>query len=832
MNEIEILAPVGSIDALYAAIENGANAVYLGGKLFNARQYASNFDNQQIKEAVEYAHTRDARVYVTVNILLDDNELKEAIDYIICLYNMDVDAVIVQDIGLVRIVKEILPDFEIHASTQMTINNYFGVKFLEDLDFQRVVLARELSVNDIKCIYDNTKLELEGFIHGALCICYSGQCLMSSIIGGRSGNRGRCAQPCRMPYSIVDTSKDGAIGEGYSQKYLLSPMDLNTIDYLDKIADSGISSLKIEGRMKRPEYVAVIVSTYKKALDNVLLGKSKKAITDKDKKDILQIFNRGFTKGFIMEEYGRKYISYDKPNNRGMYLGSVVKLDGKYIHISLEEGISKGDGIEIRGGYNRSEGLALNKIFKNNTLVNRAEKGDVIVIPRIREVCLHDKVYKTSDVDLLKKAEKSYKDRENKVKFPIYMAIDVSIGRQIKLHLWDNKNYITVESESPAEKARKLPLTIEKIKEQMSKLGNTPYMLENIEINLEDGAMTPLSVLNDLRRKAVLQLTRKRQNFNNRVRVNRVDIDNKIRKTLEYSPEAYEASYDKGVNYANKVSISVNNNLQFKQLNLSKLDRIYLPLIDDLGNLIKEVKKYDKEVYISIDRIVSNEKFKEIKDTINKLDLNLLDGISVSNLGALKFIKDNYKVNIHGDIGLNIFNTSSVKLLSDYGLKSYTLSPELTMEQIEGICTNKVAESEALVYGYLPLMVMKHCPLSLVKKCDKDYNCEECSLAEGYGLKDRKDMVFSLIRKGQTTTLYNSQPLVAIEHLNELYSKGVDILKLDFTIESERILEIQEIHYNYAKGTVKKEEVKNFINKYKLLLKNGITKGHYFRGVL
>ncbi|MTI49507.1 MAG: U32 family peptidase [Firmicutes bacterium] len=828
MNNIEILAPVGSIEALHAAVENGANAVYLGGKLFNARQYASNFDNKQLEEGVRYAHSKNVRVYVTVNILLSDNELKKVIDYILFLYNIDVDALIVQDVGLVRIIKELLPDFEIHSSTQMTINNYMGVKFLEDIDFQRVVLARELSVEEIKDIDEKTDLELEGFVHGALCISYSGQCLMSSIIGGRSGNRGRCAQPCRMAYTAVKFHNGKPINEKFSEKYLLSPKDLNTIGYLEQIIDSGLTSLKIEGRMKRPEYVAVIVSSYKKALESIMVGKDNSGVTEKDKKDILQIFNRGFTKGFIMDEKGESYISYDKPNNRGIYIGDVIKSDKKYTYISLKDDVRQGDGIEIHTLNGKNEGLILNKIYKRTALVNQGLAGETIAINKINGISSKLKVYKTSDTELLERAQKTYNNRENKINIPIFMAIDVTIGKPIKLYIGDSKNHINIESEELVEKARKVSLSYEKINEQMSKLGNTPFILDKIDIKLDNDAMVSISVLNKLRRKAVELLIKKREKINNRRTIKISDLHDRVDKLFDYSSDVIK----NGSNRSKKISVSISRFEQFKNLDMGKLDRIYLPLMDNLNSIIKSVKEYDKEVYLDLDRIISNKDFETINNKISNIDIHLIDGFKVGNLGVLKYVRDNFNKKIHGDIGLNIFNTSTLKMFREYGMNSGTLSPELRMEQLKEICSYDIMESEALVYGYLPLMIMKHCPFSIAKKCDLKGDCEKCNFAQGFGLKDRKGIIFRAERTGETSIIYNSQPIMVVEHLKEIYENGASLLRLDFTFENEEIPEIQNIYYDFSKGHISIKEAKEFVNKYKSNLANGITKGHYFRGVL
>lgn len=820
IDKVEILAPVGSMDALYAAVENGADAVYLGGRMFNARQYASNFSDEELKSAVEYAHLRDVKVYVTLNILLDDNELKEVIDYLVFLYNIDVDALIVQDLGLVRIVRKLLPDFEIHASTQMSINNYLGVQFLEGLGFKRVVLARELSTEEISYIREKTSAELEAFIHGALCICYSGQCLMSSMIGGRSGNRGRCAQPCRMAYSIVNVETNKIISPKFEEKYILSPRDLNTIEHLEEIINSGIVSLKIEGRMKKPEYVAVIVDRYRKELDRVL-GKHSQKLAEKDYRDMAQMFNRGFTKGYLLGDYGKDFISFDKPNNRGILIGEVIKVDKNFIHIRLDDDLSKGDGIEIIGKSGEGHGQIIDKIIDGNDTVQKGIEGKVIKIKRISGVEVGAKVYKTFDLSLNTAAAETYTNKENFKKIPINMAVEVKIGQPVRLVIMQEQNYINVFSDEIVEKGIKISLDRDKIIKQMNKLGDTPYVAENIDVDLEEGAMLPISALNGLRRKGIEELNKKRSNFNNRVEV----ISEKLREGI-----AQVFNYSKNeTNRQRKTSVKIESNSQFKQLDLNKLDRIYLDYNLEIEDQIKEVRKYNKEIYISTEKIISNEKFDKMEKAFNKI-IDDIDGISTSNIGTLEFIRNRYKTNVHCDIGLNIFNSSTVKILSEYGVSSLTLSPELKLTQISEICKNNVMEYEVIGYGYLPLMITKHCPMSLVKGCKNDEDCSSCELASGYGLYDRKGMTFEMKRKGKSTIIYNSQPLIVVESIHKIFSAGMDMMRLDFTIEKDNVKLIQELYYNYINEKIDNYEMQQIVDELKS--KTGNTTGHFFRGVL
>lgn len=734
---VELLAPVGSMESLFAAVENGADAVYLGGKLFNARQFASNFDYEELKSAVEYSHLRNVKVYITVNILIDDREMKKTLDYIRYLYEIDVDGIIVQDLGLASLVREFFPDFHLHGSTQMTINNLPGAIFLQKLGFNRVVLARETPLDEIKNIYQNSDIELEGFIHGALCVSYSGQCLMSSIIGGRSGNRGTCAQPCRMAYTIIDYDDDTTLSNHWNKKYLLSPKDLNTIEYLDTIVNSGIASLKIEGRMKRPEYVATIVKNYRKALD---LGV--KAITEEDKNDILQIFNRDFTKGIMFKDFGRDFISYDRPDNRG--------------------------------------------------------------IP--------------SD-ELLNKAKESYQN--SKIKYPIQMEMNISIGKPAELIIkYKDKNFKTVSSEE-VEKGKRVELSKDRVLDQLSKLNDTVYYLESSKINLEEGSFLPISVINGLRRDSIEKLDNWRKNFHKRNPISQKEYDTKINKYFKFTKKEGENR--------NNIGISVLKKEQFQQLDLSKLDRLYIGFQEDLEEAITEAKEKGKEVFLLTDKILYKEDFNGLRARINPVK-DLIDGVSASNLGTIQWLKDNFNTRVHGNIGLNIFNSFTVKSLKDLGLKTITLSPELNMKQIEEICSKESIDYETIGYGYLPLMTTKHCPMSLVKNCKDDSNCNTCPYSKGYGLKDRKGMNFYMERKGEITTIYNSLPLMVLDSLNKIFDSGVNMVRLDFTFERRNIKDIQQMYYDYAKGNISEKEVMEYIKEYRN--KKDITKGHYFRGVI
>ena len=806
--KVELLAPVGSIESLYAAVQNGAEAVYLGGKLFSARQYASNFDLEELKVAVRYAHLRGVKVYVTVNTLLRNDEIEEIVYYIKSLYEIDIDALIIQDIGLASLIRSIFPEFEIHGSTQMTVNNLYGALFLENMGFKRVVLARELSIEEIKDIKNRSNIELEAFIHGALCVCYSGQCFMSSIIGGRSGNRGRCAQPCRMPYSIVNLEDEYYGFEDYDKKYILSPKDLNTIDHIDKVIESGIISLKIEGRMKKPEYVATIVNKYRKALD---IGNHN--ISNVDKKEIKEIFNRGFTKGYLFGDFGRNFISLDKPNHRGMYIGKVINVDRNCIYIKLKENLNSKDGIQLVTDNGEYIGFVIN---------NSVEEGNILELDKVKGVNINSPVYRTSNSLLLEKAKQSFQNTEN-IKFPIDMEVYISVGKVPVLIIKDGKHIIEIKGKNPVEMAKKVSLTEERVKKQLDKLSDEPYYINNLDIELGENSFLSLSELNSLRREGIGLLNEKRMKINKRKKVSDYLFKERIDKFLKLNKKEKEEKISK------KLNIKVKSISQFESLDLEKLDRVYLDFNEDILNSVKEANKKGKEVYISTGKILG---MKELKDLENKLELviDYIDGVSVSNLGTLQFIKDKFDLNIHGDIGLNIFNSFASKFLCEIGLNSISLSPELNLNQIEEVCRKGNISYETIGYGYLPIMVLKYCPMSLVKGCDNSLNCNKCSFRKGYGLKDRKNKIFPFLRENETTTLYNTVPIMVLEEIESIYNSGVDMIRLDFSFEEKGIDIIQKAFYDYKNGMVDREEIKEVVNSYKE--RTGITRGHYFRGVL
>ena len=496
----ELLAPAGGMEQLTAAVENGADAVYLGGPLFNARINAQNFTEEEISQAVAYAHLRNVKVYVTLNILLTDQELLPALQYAARLYNLGVDALIVQDLGLVDLLREHLPELPVHLSTQGSIYNLSGVRKAKDMGISRVVLARELSLPEIRRITEASICDIEVFVHGALCMCYSGQCQMSRMLGGgdRSGNRGLCAQPCRLPY-----------GDGQGKtSYALSPKDLCTIDHLGELIEAGVKSLKIEGRMKSAEYVAAVTGIYRKYLDLYFQG-GYSEVAQEDRKTLMQIFNRGgFTDGYLGGRPQGQFLSGRLPKHQGLYIGQVIKRITKspLIDVKLDQPLNMGDGIEIRS----------TRLTGNVVTYLEHLHGSIWRIGDIKgSVKEGDRIYKISDAALMKQLRQSFEygglgGSKHHRTVPVSMKLEVAAGERPRLTLKEGGHEVLVLADAPAEKAVRRPLTAEAAEKQLRKTGGTPFRVEKVELRLEDGCSLPVSALNHLRRSGLDALGEKK----------------------------------------------------------------------------------------------------------------------------------------------------------------------------------------------------------------------------------------------------------------------------------------------------------------------------------
>ncbi|MBQ7667967.1 MAG: U32 family peptidase [Clostridia bacterium] len=744
MKKVELLSPAGGYDCFIAAVENGADAVYLGASSFNARNFANNFTDTELEEAINYAHARNVKVYITLNILLNDDEVNDAVSLAVRLHNMGADAFIVQDIGLMDLLKKNIPNVNIHVSTQATIYSSEGIKAIDSLDVSRVVLARELSLKEIENVCKNTDKEIEVFIHGALCVCYSGQCRLSSMVGERSGNRGKCAQPCRLPYTIVGNGKE------IKTNYALSPKDLCTLSLLPDLIKAGVTSLKIEGRMKSPEYVACVTRIYRKYIDLYYSGKEYK-VDENDIFDLKQVFNRGnFSTGYFIKNLGPDLMATKRAKNWGTYLGKVLNYNHrkKFLIIKLEEDLAEGDVVEILSGEPVSN--IVTYINDGKTQVKKAYKGQVVTIGDFEgNFEINQEIYKMSSIEQQKVLRESFNGKFYK-KIPVTCSITIKIGKNVELEMTEGNNTVKVVSDFIVEEAIKHATTIEDVEKSLGKLGDTPFILSDVNIGMQEDSSVPQKVLNELRRNAVEELIKLKTSIPHKVefeKIEEVEVNNVSRKP--------------------KISVYLYNT---KNLGgLKEADRVYVPYFDYINNKEEILSKLEGIEVIPYLRPIT--KNVTLKDEV--------ESILVANLEHIDIFK-NLAKNIYGDYSLNAFNSHTCLTYKKLGLKGINLSFELNLEQINNIKTDLI--KEVTVYGTLPLMISEHCAIGseIAKKID-------CGLCEKgtYELKDRTGAKFPIItdRANCRSMILNSKKLVLSDAISII--EDVDFLRLYFYDETE-----------------------------------------------
>jgi len=824
MNKIELLAPAGNFDALAAAVESGADAVYLGGNKFSARAYADNFSEETLAKAVKYAHIRGVKVLVTINILLSDRELGDALEYIGFLYYIGVDAIIVQDLALLKLAAGAFPDMEVHCSTQMTVLSTEGAKYYSALGAKRIVLARELTIEEIKRIIENTKVEAEIFIHGALCMSYSGQCLISSLIGGRSGNRGRCAQPCRKKYSLYNFTTGKTEFENQN-KHLLSTRDLNTYNRLEELFKSGVTSLKIEGRMKKAEYVAIVVKHYREALDNII--EEGKGIKSKEAEyELKSAFNREFTEGYLFNKRNRDIVSIERPDNRGVGLGKVVKQKGNIASIIIEEGyLNDGDGIEIIAQNGGSTGTIISGIRVKGKNVKSASMGDIADIFIRDRVEAGSRVRKTLDSVLNRKAREEYSP-ENRRKITVECKLTIRVGQCPMITVFDGDgNFISYTDEEKVEEAVKAATSTEKVMEQLEKTGDTPYLIKVTEALIEDNCYMPARQINRMRRTVLELLSKKRSSKYERpiLQLNTAALISNMMSDRESVKET-SAEYIAGVrNYFAAVS-AIN----------SGADTVYLlsdayegDITTDAVKLAELCRSTGKSLFYVLPNVARDGEIKHIQNKLEKIieEAKFRDfGLVISGSGQLKLASllglDRIRVNY----SFNVFNSVTASNFSREGIEAIGLSPELNLPQIRNISSNCKTPLEAVVYGYIPVMTTEYCPVSIQKAgCNNAGDC----INSNYGIIDEKRKIFRIIKLSSCRVqLLNSDVLLLAENLGEITGSGVAKLRADFYIESpEEIKRIIKLLRNYRDMD---ENDRLLIERVK---SRGFTKGHFYRGV-
>lgn len=800
MKKIEILAPAGSYESLEAAVLAGADAVYVGGNKFGARAFANNFSEEQMLEAIDFVHLHDRKIYMTVNTLLKEQEIeKELYQYIEPYYRQGLDAVIVQDLGVLSFLREHFPDLPLHASTQMTVTNVLGAKFLEEQGVERVVTSRELQLEEVRKIAEETNLEIESFVHGALCYCYSGQCLYSSMIGGRSGNRGQCAQPCRLPYKV---------GKHGKESYVLSLKDICTLDYIPELCEAGIYSFKIEGRMKKPEYVAAVTAMYRKYSDLYLLrGREGFSVSQKDKEILMDIYNRGgFHGGYYHVRNGREMISLSRPNHAGVEAVKVLKQQGKQVTVKALRPLEKGDVLEMPDK---------KETYTVGQAVSAGQKLSFVTHQRQK---IHDgmSLYRTRNEKLLLQIKNDI--FREKVQEKIKGNLILSPGKSAILQLQWKQIVVEVEG-AVAEIPQNSPLDGARIEKQMKKTGNTPFQFEQFQVQMTDEVFLPMQQLNELRRKGLDMLEEKIV-----AQYRRNDSGNpELTTPIEAVPKSVVGSKETELRERSESSVFYAYAEQACQLpaiaEASWIRRVYIDCNMFSGILrhpdMYEIRKFlhqnGKEVFLAMPHIFRERTRKHYEREYEQL-FQLFDGVLVRNMESVQFLREHsYQKTIVADHHIYQFNHYAKGFWKQY-VSEVSAPLELNWrELLETGCK----DMELLVYGYLPMMVSAQCVqkttagcvhqtgfLTMKDRCQKSFQvkncCEEC-----YNI------------------IYNTAPLVLADQKQEIKRLAPPALRMAFTLEDEG--QTRQILKLYQDVFINGREADKFSFEF--------TRGHFKRGI-
>ncbi|MDU4149297.1 MAG: U32 family peptidase [Veillonella sp.] len=808
---MELLAPAGTMENFMAALESGADAIYLGGKVFNARAHAANFGIDELREAVRLAHILDVSVYVTVNILIGDTELKDLEQYIKDLDSISVDAIIVQDLAVAEIAKRVAPNIHLHGSTQMTAATLDAVRFYESLGFTRVVLARELSLKEIQHICKHCKAEIEVFVHGALCVCYSGQCLMSSFIGGRSGNRGACAQPCRLPYELLDSKGESVLPK--HEAYLLSPKDLNYSEHMNELVAAGVTSFKVEGRMKKVSYVRQVIGTYREILDEA-------SIHENQRKALASGFNRGFSTAYLEDTVGRQMMTVVAPNHQGKPIGESYTKKGE-VYLSLTEPIEQD---------------SLVKILQSNGSVTYYTVDD-------EWTCVSDTLYKGRPAEglavgqlYLASTPKNTKSRGLQEFTRKYdMSVYLSVGSNGETNyteltaILDSGLSVTVTNEYVPAIANKVPTSLEKVTEQLGRLGNTLFRLSYVDI--PDGPyMWPASVLNALRRDAVTALetaliTHHVESWQALQVTGDVDYDFKAQHELSYDTCPMISAR---VDEIEGVKAAISGGAQKIVFGGDRLSRTpyELSVYDEVARLCAQS---DVICTFATPRVVKDDEVEAYTHTLEAIVQAHPDSISIHVPQALLWLRElGYTGAIEADTGLNIFNTPTFHFWEQLHISCVNPSQELTLKQITELAKHSHVPIETMIHGYTEMMISEYCAIASFVGTGSKVNCPMPCVKESYSLKDRKGEIFP-IRTDPYCRMHimNSHEMDMRAYVPMLLQKGISILRVDGRhMKPSYVKDIVSQYVGIATGTMEAPPKK--IDSQG----ESITRGHYFRGIL
>ncbi len=829
---VELLAPAGSYEGLCAAINAGADAVYIGGTMFGARAYAENPEEELLVQGIDYCHLHGRKLYMTVNTLLKEEELEYKLyDYLLPYYKAGLDGVIVQDFGVAHFLKEYFPGLDLHASTQMTVTGVNGAQLLKEAGFTRVVPARELSLDEIKRIVNETGLEVETFIHGAMCYSYSGQCLMSSMIGGRSGNRGRCAQPCRLPYRVIGNGDHTGLSAAEQSRnsrnlkneekreqplYALSMKDMCTVDLLPELLAAGISSLKIEGRMKRPEYAAGVVHIYRKYIDLCQeQGGRNFRVSKEDREILLDLYNRGgFSQGYYHLHNGKSMMALSRPNHQGTQAAKIKNTNKNTLSAIASEALHKGDILELPDG-------------RELTLAADAAEGILFQVKRTGASIKPGSIlYRTKNEKLLQELSDAYIKRDNKEKIKGELRIFENSPAILKVEIGHFSVTVCAKIAEPATNQQTTP---EQVRKQMMKTGNTPFVFDSLDIRMEEGLFVAVRALNELRREGLSQLQEQMTASARREAPDRGLQNVNFSEEKEISSRTITVSEETG--FALNISIMSHAHLMAVLETAQKLTvhTLYLDTalfgneaelhtaFAGLSEMIQSVKSAGIRCFLNCPPVFRHRERSFFEHPVMRRLMAMLDGFLVHTIDELSYfrayIRDTHcEAVLVSDYNLYACNRRAEAFLHTYGVERTVMSPELNVRELK---QSGSAGRELIVYGYQPLMQSAQC----VQK-----NIFGCTKRPGLlFLEDRKKMRFPVQNRCAfcCNTIYNSVPLQLGGYRKEIEELSVAFVRLSFTIESA-------------------DETKQILKQYHRLLFSdnvicddmpGGTRGHFKRGV-
>ncbi|MBC2606784.1 U32 family peptidase [Pelagicoccus albus] len=818
----ELLSPAGDWECARAAVENGADAIFFGLERFNARMRGKNFTVADLPELMAYLHSRGVKGYVTFNILVFGNELRDAEDFLRSIIASGVDAAIVQDVGICRLIRRLSPDFPIHASTQMSVTSEAGVEFARELGASVVVLARETSLKEVgaireKTIAAGTEVPIELFVHGALCVAYSGQCLTSESLGGRSANRGECAQACRLPYELYSDGKQVELG---NRRYLLSPQDLSGLDAMPEIIENGVATLKIEGRLKSPEYVAAVTKVYRQALDKAwesYIGETEKNLVPFDRqagKYALEMtFSRGLSDGWLHGIDNQKLVHARFGKKRGLRLGVVKSVEKDGVTLLLEAPLKAGDGVVFDRGRpdEKEEGGRIISVDTKGADSYIRFLGDSINWNRVKA---GHTLFKTSDPLLDKELRQSYQVEQPNFTRPVKAVVHGEPGKPITLELQDELGR-TVRSESsePLQTAAKRPLDLDTLQKQLSRLGNTPFHLESLDNRLQGNCHFPVSQLNQLRREAVeslIELRRQPLRWTLKERANATGIQNKKEKDqAKTKPQIipYLRSFE-----------------QLETALSLPYDELYLELEDP--------KKYkqavelthsshpNKKIWVAPPRM-----FKTGEDwVIKQLTQCGADGFLARNHEHLKSLSD---FRLRGDFSLNVSNPLTAEYLIDrYKLERLTASYDLNATQLAALIERAPPKwFEITLHQHMPMFHMEHCVFCSFLSEGKDFrDCGRPCDKHSVSIKDRTGMTHPLkADAGCRNTVFNAKAQTGAEFARDLLDLGIRTFRVEFLNESPQ--EVRETLDRYERLLAGQLSGQSLWRELKLINQLGVTRG-------